>query len=119
MKKWIAGGICFLAFIVVTIIFMRGDNGGKKAEPEPVSNGKSGVSAADSKKETPAVTPGGYTIKDYKGNIAVFEQGKEAPFRNTGIIINELPPADRSLLEKGINVSNQEELNLVLEDYCS
>ncbi len=60
-----------------------------------------------------------YIVKEYKGNVAVFESGKETPFRITEVHLAELPSADRKLLEKGIKASNQEELNCILEDYCS
>ena len=116
MKKLIAVGACFLILLVGGVLWLF-----KKDNPEPqqtVNEPTPSVSAADSKKETP-VTDSGYTVKNYKGNIAVFEQGKDAPFRTTGIAVKELPPADRALLDKGINASDQEELNLILEDYCS
>ena len=60
-----------------------------------------------------------YCIKEYKGNIAVFEQSKEKPFRITNIAVDELPTEDQKLLKKGIEVSGQEELNNLIEDYCS
>lgn len=60
-----------------------------------------------------------YIVKDYNGNIAVFESDKDAPFRITEVRVSELPSADKALLEKGIQASTQEELNRILEDYCS
>lgn len=60
-----------------------------------------------------------YCIKEYKGNIAVFENSKEKPFRITNIAVDELPTEDQKLLKQGIEVSNQEELNNLIEDYCS
>lgn len=60
-----------------------------------------------------------YCVKEYKGNIAVFENSKEKPFRITNIAVDELPTEDQKLLKQGIKVSNQEELNNLIEDYCS
>ncbi len=118
MKKLIAGGACFLILLIGAVFWIfKNSRVTHKEESKPVIE-KPVVSAADNKKETPSVKTG-YTVKDYKGTIAVFEQGKDKPFRTTGIAVNELPPADRALLEKGIDASDQEELNLILEDYCS
>lgn len=116
MKKLIALGTCFLILLIggVLWLFKKDDC----QQPRPLDEPAPSVSAADNKKEIPPVAPG-YTVKNHKGNIAVFEQGKDTPFRTTGIAVKELPPADRALLEKGINASDQEELNLILEDYCS
>lgn len=60
-----------------------------------------------------------YCVKEYKGNIAVFESGNDMPFKTTGISVSELPPEDRKLLEKGIIVLNEKDLNTIMEDYCS
>ncbi len=115
MKKLIAGGACFLVLLIGIIFWVLKNN--DREEAEPIIE-KPAVSAADNKNETPEVKAG-YIVKDYCGNIAVFEHGKDTPFRTTGIVVKELPPADRALLGKGIDASNQEELNLILEDYCS
>lgn len=115
MKKLVAFGACLLILFVGVMFWVF-----KKEDHEKIApiDEKPSVSAADNKKELPTVTSG-YIVKNYKGNIAVFESGKNTPFRTTEIVVKELPPADRALLEKGIDASNQEELDLILEDYCS
>lgn len=60
-----------------------------------------------------------YCVKEYKGNIAVFESGSDMPFKTTSVSVSELPPEDRKLLEKGIIVSGEKDLNIIMEDYCS
>ena len=60
-----------------------------------------------------------YVVKDFNGNIAVFENGKNSPFKITDVPINSLPYADREILRKGIAVTSKSELNRILEDYCS
>lgn len=115
MKKLIAAGACFLILIIGGMFWLFKKN--NREEVKKIAE-KPSVSAADNKKETQVVTSG-YIVKNHKGNIAIFEQGKEVPFRTTDIVVKELPPADRALLEKGIDASNQEELNSILEDYCS
>lgn len=61
----------------------------------------------------------GYKIKNYNGNIAVFNSESSSPLRITSVTVEELPPADQELLKKGIDVSSEEELITILEDYCS
>ena len=80
------------------------------------------VYAAENKSNEPLSTDeisSKYMVKEYKGKIAVFEDGQNKPFRITDIAIKDLPKADKEFLEKGISVSGKEELNQILEDYCS
>lgn len=105
MKKIILGTGCFIFACVLLLIFLN-----------PFGN-KNNEKAADHERN---VKPGlVYIVKDYGGNIAVFEEGKDKPFRITDVPVDELPDADKELLEKGLTANNQEELNLILEDYCS
>lgn len=60
-----------------------------------------------------------FLIKEYNGNVAVFENGKSFPFKTTETMVKDLPVADRELLKKGISVESKEELSRILEDYCS
>lgn len=62
---------------------------------------------------------GNFTIKEYNGNVAVFESGKVLPIETTETMVDDLPAADRELLKKGIIVSSKKELSRILEDYCS
>lgn len=69
------------------------------------------------KKEKPKKQ--GYIIKDYGGNIAVFENDEKKPFRITDIEVKNLPEADRKELKNGITAQNNEQLTTLLEDYLS
>ena len=60
-----------------------------------------------------------YVVKNFNGNIAVFESGAAEPFKITDVSINTLPYNDQNNLEKGISVNSKEELNSLLEDLCS
>ncbi len=60
-----------------------------------------------------------FVIKEYKGSVAVFENGKNDPIKKTETMVSDLPVADQEILKKGINVPSQEELLRILEDYCS
>ena len=61
----------------------------------------------------------GYKIQEYNGNIAVFENGQDKPFRKTEIAVKNLPEVDRNELKNGIEVETNEELQTLLEDYLS
>lgn len=60
-----------------------------------------------------------YTIKEYQGNIAVFMEGVDHPFRITDVDVHTLPKMDQEQLSQGIQVTSTDELNRLLEDYCS
>ncbi len=64
--------------------------------------------------------PSGYTVKEYEGRIAVFKSNSENPIKIIdGIYVRDLPSFDRELLQSGINVDSDAELNQLLEDYDS
>ena len=60
-----------------------------------------------------------YIVKTYNGRLAVFEPDKEVPFKITDLDVNILPQSDRLLLDAGIGVVDNKELNRILEDFCS
>ncbi len=118
MKKLMAvlGAITLMA-VGGTFFLIKNENTEKTDNSDKVSESNS-VSASKPQKEIPELKPE-YVIKEYKGNIAVFEGSEKLPFRTTCIMVSELPEADRSLLKKGIVASSREEMDTILEDYCS
>lgn len=60
-----------------------------------------------------------YVVKEYNGNIAVFEENCDIPFKITDVRLSDFPDEDKKLLNKGIEASSSQELNCILEDYCS
>ena len=60
-----------------------------------------------------------YELKEYEGNIAIFKSNEKTPYKITSISIKDLPKKDREILRGGIKVSSENELNALLEDYCS
>ena len=58
-----------------------------------------------------------YIVKEYNGKIAVFEKGNDTPFKTTEMQISLLPDYDKQMLQAGIEVNGQGELNTLLEDY--
>ena len=95
--------------------------GGKKqtSSDETAQIEKSQVKAVENEDGHMPKQASGYVIKEYNGKVAVFESGSQKPFRATCTDVSDLPIADREILKSGIRVNNQDELNSVLEDYCS
>lgn len=60
-----------------------------------------------------------FTIKEYNGKVAVFENDSEKPSFVSDVSVNNLPKADQSALKKGIEVNSKRALNRLVEDYCS
>lgn len=79
------------------------------------------VQAAQPNRQEPEDNPkkSGYIIKDYKGNIAVFENGENKPFRVTDIEVKNLPEADQKELKSGVEAPDNGKLQTLLEDYLS
>ncbi len=60
-----------------------------------------------------------YIVKNFNGNVAIFESEKSEPIKITEVYVNNLPYQDQQNLEIGISVESKEELNFLLEDLCS
>lgn len=60
-----------------------------------------------------------YIVKDFNGNIAVFEKDKSVPFKVTQVNTRNLPKKDQDLLKIGIPVHSEQELAELMEDLCS
>ncbi len=60
-----------------------------------------------------------YTIKDYNGKIAVFENNSTNPQNVYDSYTSVLPESDQIRLREGIVVSNASDLQRIIEDYTS
>ena len=58
-----------------------------------------------------------YIIKDYKGRVAIYKYGKNLPLEIFDIYTDSLPEADSLKIYKGINITNEKELQKIIEDY--
>ncbi len=58
-----------------------------------------------------------YTIKDYKGRIAIFKYGKDLPLEIFDIYTDSLPKTDSTKIQEGINISDEKELQKAIEDF--
>ncbi|BED93052.1 MAG: hypothetical protein RsTaC01_1004 [Candidatus Paraimprobicoccus trichonymphae] len=120
-KKTIVSVVCFL-FVFFGLLYFFKQN--KNEKIENLSSEKPDVSFEI---ETPKETPTNndlnenikFVVKEYKGRIAVFEPENPKPIKITDVQTVELSDEDQKLLLLGIELSNEEELSSVLEDYCS
>ena len=112
-----------LFVIIITLFWIlpikNNTNTNLKEEPPATDPQETSHVYAKEKKEEKIKKSAPYYVKEYKGNIAVFEGSKKKPFKITNIAVGELPTEDQKLLKQGIEVSGQEELNNLIEDYCS
>ena len=60
-----------------------------------------------------------YTIKEYEGRIAVFENSDTNPLTIYDSYVSLLPESDRNRLKTGILVDNSQDLQRIIEDYTS
>lgn len=72
------------------------------------------------KVETTADTEYEYSLKDYNGRIALYENGNATPTEVYDIFTESLPSEDAKALKSvGIKAKNKKELELILENYLS
>ncbi len=119
MKKFLAILGSVILSIVAAVLFFGRDECNQQKNESCNKSEKNLVSASQPQNDVPKNQSSGYLIKEYKGNIAVFEKNEKVPFRTTCITVSELPETDRSLLKKGILANSREEMDSILEDYCS
>lgn len=60
-----------------------------------------------------------YVIKEYNGRIALFVNNNELPKETYEIFTSSLPSEDAEKIRKGITVTNENDLQRILEDYTS
>ena len=60
-----------------------------------------------------------YVLKSNEGRIVVVDAKSGEIIKKTDTLVSILPEQDRRMLNKGIKVESDEELRLLLEDFCS
>ena len=60
-----------------------------------------------------------FILGSSNGYIALWQKGAEKPLQVYPYRIDMLPAADRHALEQGIRITNEQQLNQLLEDYLS
>lgn len=114
MRKTIIISCCAVVLVLAVISFLLPVMGSRT----PVTTSSPAPDTSSSAMESVAATEL-YTIKEYQGNIAVYMDGVDRPFRITDVDVRTLPQLDQEKLSSGIKVTGAEELNRLLEDYCS
>lgn len=113
MKKRMAFFICAViiagAAIVCAVMFLNMEEEAVQAEHIEILS-----------QDTPKTKKGMYIIKSLGGRVAVYDaQDMENPMQVTDIYSETLRSYDQELLEKGIELENQEALWRILEDFGS
>lgn len=112
-----------ISLMVIIFVIVSAPNRGDSADK--TVNSESKINAVHNQETERAANtrelPGhdSYSVKEYKGCIAVFKRGSEKPLRTTEISVKTLPEADQKILKNGIFAENNEQLNEILEDYLS
>lgn len=122
MKKQEILLISLMVIIFVIVLAPnRGDLSDKTVNSESKTNVVHNNIQEPEANENTQKLPGydSYSVKEYKGCIAVFKKGSEKPLRTTEISVKTLPEADQKILKNGIVAENNEQLNSILEDYLS
>lgn len=60
-----------------------------------------------------------YYLKEHEEKIGVYRVNEETPFKTLEVYVNTLPYVDRIALSEGIEVADDEKLNVLIEDYES
>lgn len=60
-----------------------------------------------------------YTLKDYKGHLAVFVNDEKIPEYEFNIPTSSFSEYDRELLKYGITADTKEKIDKLIEDYTS
>lgn len=60
-----------------------------------------------------------YVMKSRNNRIVVYKKGETAPFIETETLVSSLPKGDILMLEKGIEIKGEKNLQKSLEDFCS
>lgn len=107
---------CVVGMIVISLcaVVLAVFSGAGRQAPEELSV-QEGV-ASESVAPQRAVK---YILGEYKGRLAVYSGGKSEPDLVFDVYIHYLPELDREQLQKGIPVTDYEELVRLIEDYSS
>ena len=127
MKKIMMMLLCTAALICTILVFQVPQKKPLKTQPSPVSNSASLYSsskAAVSQENSSAVQTDTkqsetYTVKAYRGHLAVFRNQETVPFLEYETDVDLLPEQDRDTLKTGKTVHTMAEVEKIVEDYDS
>lgn len=116
MKKMIAVTGCFVIFclIINSVLIPSLPSVNAKSDLNPPRTS----SVSETPKNT-SQTEQFYILKEYNGKIAIFSSNSDTPINITNASVAKLPKDDQQSLKEGIKAKDEQELNRLLEDFCS
>ena len=60
-----------------------------------------------------------FVLGEYDGRVAAFRTGCSTPIQITDTAVASLPAQEAEMLRKGIPAATEEDLQRLIEDYCS
>ncbi len=58
-----------------------------------------------------------YTVKEFKGKVAVFKYGESLPFQILDCPVSSLPQTEADIIRIGIDIENEINLQKIIEAY--
>ena len=117
MKKLVTVTGCFMFIcIMITSVILPSMPRAEATENNIDADTQSVAQSSEEQSEQENLT---FIIKEYEGKVAVFKGQASEPLFISDVSINSLPLTDKEILEKGIEVTSERELNRLIEDYCS
>ncbi len=112
-------GVALLGVAISVVLIFDGSSDSHASTPKTIEAQKDENSAEIINEVSSSIESYRYVLKEYEGKLAVFEYGSETPYEITEIFIHNLPDYDIILLSEGINVTDNKQLESLLEDYTS
>ena len=122
MKKSIIGVVslsAILTAVITSLICQPQNTPSPSAQTLPSYSEPEPLPKKEDNHECISMPSKGYKLKEYEGNLAIFKSDAQSPIKITSIEVGALPIQDQELLKNGIDASSEEELNNLIEDYCS
>lgn len=116
MKKLITVTGCFVIFCLIINGILIPSLPSVNAKSNPTTPQTSSVSEVS---ENTSQVEQFYILKEYNGKIAIFHSDSDTPIKITNASIAKLPKDDQQALKAGIKAKDKNELNRLLEDFCS
>lgn len=116
MRKLIAVTGCFVIFCLIINSVLIPSLPSVNAKSNPTLPQTSSVSESSN---STSQSEEFYILKEYNGKIAIFSSSSDTPTEITNASVSKLPKEDQQSLKAGIKAKDKDELNRLLEDFCS
>ncbi len=109
MKKLLAVTGCVLISVIIISSY---------ASAHP-SGGKTDTGEGSPLELTEYNQKNGYIVSIFAGKVAIFRESDEQVLFTTNTFADDLPKADRDMLQKGIIVPTMRDAEKLIQSYCS